>query len=114
MSVFCDDCGSPMEIKEEKENESIYLCPVCNSEKTVANQNAPKGGNAVEVKTKEQNVEFIDESKIKRKGNKVSEVCPECSHEGVWVVTKQTRAADEPPTRIYRCPECDKTWREYS
>ncbi|MEM4865380.1 MAG: hypothetical protein QXY09_02690 [Acidilobaceae archaeon] len=26
----------------------------------------------------------------------------------------QTRAADEPPTRFYRCTKCGYTWREYA
>jgi len=26
----------------------------------------------------------------------------------------QTRAADEPPTRFYRCTKCGHTWREYA
>jgi DNA-directed RNA polymerase subunit M len=28
-------------------------------------------------------------------------------------VMRQTRAADEPTTRIYRCAKCSNTWREY-
>ncbi|MCJ2562923.1 MAG: transcription factor S, partial [Candidatus Thermoplasmatota archaeon] len=26
---------------------------------------------------------------------------------------RQTRAADEPETRIYRCTKCSHTWREF-
>lgn len=114
MSVFCEDCGSPMEVIEETDSEVIYRCPVCNSEKNIKSTEASQGESAVQIKTKTNNPEFIDESKIKREGNKVDELCPECGNEGVWVVTMQTRAADEPPTRIYNCPECDHTWREYS
>jgi DNA-directed RNA polymerase subunit M len=40
--------------------------------------------------------------------------CPECGHgEAHWWI-KQTRSADEPSTRFYRCVKCGKTWREYS
>ncbi len=39
--------------------------------------------------------------------------CPKCAHfEAFWVM-RQTRAADEPTTRIYRCVKCSHTWREY-
>ncbi len=39
--------------------------------------------------------------------------CPKCGHfEATWYL-RQTRAADEPETRIYRCAKCSHTWREY-
>jgi DNA-directed RNA polymerase subunit M len=28
-------------------------------------------------------------------------------------VLRQTRAADEPETKIYRCVKCQHSWREY-
>jgi DNA-directed RNA polymerase subunit M len=40
--------------------------------------------------------------------------CPRCGHgEANWWI-KQTRGADEPSTRFYRCVKCGKVWREYS
>jgi len=39
--------------------------------------------------------------------------CPTCqNHEAYWVL-KQTRASDEPETRIYTCKSCKHKWREY-
>ena len=38
--------------------------------------------------------------------------CPKCGHGKAQWQTRQMRAADEPPTRIYRCVECRHTWRE--
>ncbi|MFQ5553256.1 MAG: transcription factor S, partial [Thermoplasmata archaeon] len=32
--------------------------------------------------------------------------------EAMWYM-RQTRASDEPETRIYRCTRCSHTWREY-
>jgi len=39
--------------------------------------------------------------------------CKKCgAHEAYyWVI--QTRAADEPPTRFYKCVKCGFVWREY-
>ena len=37
---------------------------------------------------------------------------PKCGHGKAQWQTRQMRAADEPPTRIYRCVECRHTWRE--
>jgi len=39
--------------------------------------------------------------------------CPKCGHGEAFWIMRQTRAADEPTTRIYRCAKCSHTWREY-
>lgn len=39
--------------------------------------------------------------------------CPKCGHYEAFWVMRQTRAADEPTTRIYRCVKCSHTWREF-
>ena len=42
-------------------------------------------------------------------------LCPKCEKtvEAEWAM-QQTRGADEPPTRFYRCKTCGHVWREYS
>ncbi len=40
--------------------------------------------------------------------------CPKCGNDRAYLQIVQTRAADEPPTRIYTCTKCGYTWREYS
>ena len=40
--------------------------------------------------------------------------CPKCDNKLAYWVIRQTRAADEPETRIYRCTKCGYTWREYA
>jgi len=40
--------------------------------------------------------------------------CEKCGHdEAVWWMF-QTRSADEPTTRFYRCQKCKNTWRDYT
>lgn len=39
--------------------------------------------------------------------------CPECGHEEAYYWLQQTRAADEPSTRFYKCVRCGHVWREY-
>jgi len=39
--------------------------------------------------------------------------CPSCGHNKAYWVLRQTRAADEPETRIFRCVRCGHSWREY-
>ncbi|MEB3774236.1 MAG: transcription factor S [Desulfurococcales archaeon] len=40
--------------------------------------------------------------------------CPRCGGDEVFYWMMQTRSADEPPTRFYRCKRCGYTWREYA
>jgi len=41
------------------------------------------------------------------------EPCPKCGNLKAFWVLRQTRAADEPETRIFRCTKCSHSWREY-
>lgn len=40
--------------------------------------------------------------------------CDECGNGQAWYTIKQTGAADEPPTRFFKCTECGARWREYN
>ena len=39
--------------------------------------------------------------------------CPRCEHGEAFWWMEQTRAADEAPTRFYKCCKCEHVWREY-
>ena len=45
---------------------------------------------------------------------KTKEECPKCKNMGAFYWLVQTRAADEAPTRFFRCTKCNHTWRAYS
>ncbi len=115
MPEFCEVCGSIMRIEKEDKGVIIYVCPVCGWRREVHNAGNPKlietPLSSVETAP---SLEVIDETKLRRKGVMVDKVCPKCGATKVYVVVIQTRAADEPPTRIYHCPNCKYTWREYS
>lgn len=40
-------------------------------------------------------------------------ICPNCRNDEAYFWILQTRSADEPATRFYRCTKCNKVWREY-
>ena len=40
--------------------------------------------------------------------------CPKCGNNEAYYWIVQTRSADEPPTRFYKCTKCKHVWREYS
>lgn len=39
--------------------------------------------------------------------------CSKCGNGQAYYWMMQTRSADEPSTRFYRCTKCNFTWREY-
>ena len=43
----------------------------------------------------------------------IKETCPECGHDEAYYELKQTRSADEAPTRFFECAKCKHKWREY-
>ena len=40
--------------------------------------------------------------------------CEKCGHGEAVAWMFQTRSADEPTTRFYRCQKCKYTWRDYT
>ena len=40
--------------------------------------------------------------------------CDRCGHGEAWYTIKQTASADEPPTRFFKCKDCDYRWRGYN
>jgi len=40
--------------------------------------------------------------------------CTKCGNDKAYWWMRQTRSADEPSTRFYRCTKCGNTWREYA
>ena len=46
--------------------------------------------------------------------SEITEICPECGHDRAYYELKQTRSADEAPTRIFECAKCGHKWRNYN
>ena len=98
--MFCPSCKT---ILYPKDNELI--CKRCDYRKE-------KGGS------------MITSSAVDKKKTEVMEeiagtlpttviLCEKCGHnEASWILG-QTRASDEPETRIYQCLKCKYKWREY-
>lgn len=97
--MFCS-CGSMMFPRN-----GVYECNSCGAIQSAGGREGFKD----EVIDKEttvitQNVATLPKTRIP---------CPECGHTEAYFVIRQTRAADEPETRIYRCCKCNHSWREY-
>ena len=105
---FCDDCGSMM-----KSMGSKMVCSNC--DRTVAKDEEKA---AQFVSTEEQGdsevIETEEGADFEGKPTASDVHCDECGHGKAWYTIKQTGAADEPPTRFFKCQECGHRWREYS
>jgi len=63
------------------------------------------------TKTQEKEIAVIESMAATLPKTRVE--CPKCGNKEAYWVLRQTRAADEPETRIYRCTKCGYSWREY-
>lgn len=70
-----------------------------------------EGSTAISEKVKQQkNIEIVEEMETKPV---VDAACDKCDHNKAYFWSMQTRAADEPETRFFKCVKCKHTWREY-
>ena len=106
---FCPKC----EIRLKKDNNgSALVGSKCGYDK----KNIVK---ADQEKLEESNSDFTvmgkdDMNIVKGLESTIKIDCEKChNQEGVWW-TFQTRSADEPETKFYRCIKCNHTWRDYT
>ena len=100
--MFCPKCGGLMRPSEGK------LACRCGFTKS------PGKADKVTVKEKSHTRETViieGDTNVLPMTTEVE--CPKCGHRGAYWILRQTRAADEPETRIYECTKCHTRWREY-
>mgnify|MGYP000624976383 CR=1 FL=1 len=83
---YCEKCGFSVEAREE-ETRIVKV-----------------GKRGEEVKVIERAQQLLPSTR---------KMCPRCGNFEVYYELRQTRAADEPPTQIFRCKRCGYVWREY-
>lgn len=99
--LFCPKCGSIIFPKD-----GVFTCSKCGT--------STDSGASESFTTDAKKVDTIVQSSDTVLP-KVRIECPKCKHTEATVTVRQTRAADEPETMIYRCcnPKCNHSWREY-
>ena len=104
---FCDKCGN-MLVVVTIEHEKFLVCKRCNLKLPLKENFALTSTNENKEK-----VLVIDSEESVFPVARV--LCPKCQamEDAEWTL-QQTRAADEPPTRFYRCKKCNWVLREYS
>mgnify|MGYP002523085451 FL=1 len=100
---FCPECGAMM-----LPNNGVLKCNSCGySNELKSNEEYKVAGDIEE----HENVKMLGEVDDMR--STITETCPECGHDKAYYELKQTRSADEAPTRIFTCAKCKHTWRAY-
>lgn len=96
-----------------KAEGDVMVCTNCGAE-----QPRDADEEAAFVSTEEQSTDDVIETEegadFEGKPTANDVVCEECGHTEAWYTIKQTGAADEPPTRFFKCKECGYRWREYN
>jgi DNA-directed RNA polymerase subunit M len=97
---FCPKCKSLMLPKDGK-----LVCGTCGAE-------VKEKGSSIVVEKQQQKETVMLEKKIDILPKTRIE-CPKCGNKEAFWILRQTRASDEPETRIFTCTKCEHRWRQY-
>ncbi len=112
---FCPKCGRIM-YPERGEGRLKFVCRFCG---TTLEAGEGEEAYRINVRVRHSPTEKIA---VIREGEQASGLqvvkgsvsCPKCGNDEAYFWMMQTRSADEPMTRFYRCTRCRHTWREYA
>ncbi len=110
---FCPRCGSVM-LPEVRDGKRVLVCRNCGYVEEIAEEGLYRFESKAE-RTPKDKIIVVDANQppptaVVLKGQVR---CPRCGHDEVMFWMMQTRSADEPPTRFYKCMRCGYSWREY-
>ncbi len=107
---FCPECGNLMN-PDERDGKVYLVCSSCGHEELQDEEEENDSYKMVEESEEKEETAVVEEDMENKP--KTNKKCPECGHDKAYWWMQQTRSADEPSTRFYRCVECGHTWREY-
>ncbi len=107
---FCPKCGTLM-VPRRREGQQVYVCPKCGYEDASTGPGI-RIARSINHSVKEKII-VVEGDTPKGLPKMKGIVCPKCGHEEAYYWLQQTRAADEPSTRFYKCVRCGHVWREY-
>ncbi|WP_405293504.1 transcription factor S [Methanobrevibacter sp.] len=99
---FCPECGAMM-----LPNNGVLKCNKCGYSNELDDAKEYKVSEDVKA---EETVKYVEDIDM---GEGITEICPKCGHDKATYELKQTRSADEAPTRFFTCKKCKHKWREY-
>ena len=104
--MFCPKCGSLLRPKEKAGKRVLYCS--CGFTKS------PEGEETGEIKEAVHQVKKVEVVENVEIHPKIKIECEKCGNNIAYYWTQQTRGADEPETRFFKCTKCNHTWREYA
>jgi DNA-directed RNA polymerase subunit M len=103
--MFCPKCGSILRPKDKCGKKVLYCA--CGFTKS-------SEGEFTELKEKTDSAKKIEVVEPLEINPKIKVTCEKCGNNVAYYWTQQTRSADEPETRFFKCTKCKHTWRDYS
>ncbi len=103
--MFCPKCGSILRPKD-KGGKKVLFCS-CGFNKS-------PDGESMEIKETGIQGKKIEVVENIETNPKIRIQCEKCGNNIAYYWTQQTRGADEPETRFFKCTKCNHTWREYA
>lgn len=104
---FCDECGGII-VPEKEKGETHFKCRSCGKK-----YRKEEGEMVIREEKNKNREDLVLEDQEEESLPVTDEKCPECGNDKAYWWMEQTRAADEPKTRFFKCTECDHAWREY-
>ncbi len=111
---FCPKCGSLM-VPKKIDGKMYLVCIRCGYKVLSSEKEAGKYRTSTVIQHSEKDKTIVISEKDQVKGLPITRdvVCPRCGNHEAYYWTVQTRAADEPATRFFKCTRCGYVWREY-
>ena len=104
--MFCPECGSILRPKDKAGKRVLYC--TCGFSKSPDDQEVAE---LKETNSSAKKIEVVENLDIRPK---IKITCEKCANKVAYYWTQQTRGADEPETRFFKCTKCNHTWREYA
>lgn len=111
--LFCPKCGTILRLKE-KAGKRILWCSCGFTASSEEVKKEEKFFPEEKEKLPEKETRKIEIVKEFETHPKIKITCEKCGHNEAYYWTQQTRGADEPETRFFKCTKCSYTWREYA
>jgi len=109
---FCPKCGSLMKVTKIRDKK-VLKCPKCGYVEETQNTQIIAYKEEIKHSPKEKTILVESSNKEETLPKIKGVICPKCGNDEAYWWVLQTRRADEPPTRFYRCTKCGHVWREY-
>ncbi len=111
---FCPKCGGIM-VPRKAGDEIMLVCIRCKYTMPLSQHDMEKYRQTTVIEHSEKERTIVISEKDQVSGLPVTKdvVCPRCGNHEAYYWTLQTRAADEPATRFFKCTKCGYVWREY-